>query len=236
MLEIIQAARDSLKPGLIDMPLYDKEIMEGLAQYGVTSQEGYHDLRLAEINSLERGIKHTFLGCNTWKNAVSKLTCKGWDENKVVHWFTTPIRDKPFPVKGASSELRIGITGGARFCKLGNHRLAAGKVWMMHNRPQNPTFRDVHYYYYPVEPTAVGLLNRGTSEKCKVSFSKNEHGKYILVEEDGRWEIHEFRGEYLLMDSGKSQIGLSLKKRKLEFKEIPVPLIHDLLNDTWPNI
>lgn len=237
MLEAIRKSAKNLSSGIIDIPLYNKEIIEGLSETGVNAQEGFYDLRLLEINSLERNEEHSFFNCNTWKEAVEKLECKEWDEAKVINWFTTPIFDTPFPVEDSKSELRIGIVGGARFCKLGNHRLAAAKVWMLDNKPKQPTLQKVHYYYYPVEPTAIRLLRDGLQNDVHVSFGLDGTGlKHLFVQYKKKWELYQLRDGYELIKSGRCKLMGKLHSRNYTLELIPKPLIEVLLNDTWPNI
>jgi len=237
VLEIIRRSANNLPPGIIDIPLYSKEIIEGLIESSVNAKEDFYDLKLGEINSLERNKNHSFFNCKTWKEAVDKLECKDWDEVKIVNWFTTPIFDTPFPVEESKSELRIGIVGGARYCKLGNHRLAAAKVWMFDKRPKQPTLQKVHYYYYPVEPTAIRLLRDGLRKNVNVSFGFDDIGlKNLFVQYTKKWELYQLRNGYELIKSGRYKFTSKFQTQNCTLELIPKELIADLLNDTWPNI
>lgn len=235
MLEVIRSSAKKIPKGLIDIPLFDKEIIEGLKQIGVDASEGFYDLRLDKINSLERS--HTFSNCKTWKEAVDKLKCKNWDEKKIIKWFSTPIYDTLFPAEGSRSELRIGIVGGARFCKLGNHRLVAAKVWMLANKPNAPILKKVHHYYYPVEPTALPILSKGLKPSIEVSFDPGSRGqKYLYVKYEKKWELYQLRNGYELIKSGKYSFMSWFYKRKHTLKLVPPELIKELRADTWPDL
>lgn len=249
--EVHTAAKNALKGGVMDAEIYDADIIEAFSSQN-KSIERYLDIQICDLIALRP--RDFYDSGSSWRNAAQKLHCQGWDQfrDDIVHYFTSDLKDHPFPAPNSHQELRIGFTGGAIYCKLGNHRAVAAKAWLASNHGENALFKKAKCYYRNICPPLKELMMECISEGhiLKHAFvayknrSIREHGicNLILVERntsscdlyslDTRFDKLELieHSRYLIIRVTKSD--LRSKCLRLDFKVIPPRLMQIMLNDS----
>jgi len=168
--EIHAAAKGALVGGILDDEIYDSEIIEA---FGSTKQhrgERSLDLPISSIVALRPS--DFFRQGATWRSAAQGLHCEGWDRcrDSIVRYFTSNLEDSLFPAPYSYQELRIGFTGGAVYCKLGNHRTAAAKAWLASHYGEEAIFKQANCYYRPVKYSLKRLMEECIDEGSTLKF------------------------------------------------------------------
>jgi len=249
--EIHTAAKNALKGGLMDAEIYDADIIEA---FGSQKEciEHYLDLHISDLIALRP--RDFYDPGSSWRNAAQKLHCQGWDQfrDDIVRYFTSDLKDHSFPAPNSHQELRIGFTGGAIYCKLGNHRAVAAKAWLASNHGENALFKKAKCYYRNICPPLKELMreciNEGYILKHAFVAYKNrsirEWGvrNLILVERNvsscDLYSLDTIFDRLELIEPSKNIIirviksDLRSKCLRLDFKVIPHRLIQIMLNDS----
>ncbi|WP_404398531.1 hypothetical protein [Idiomarina loihiensis] len=199
--EIITSAQKAQRQGVLDEAIYNGDLIEQLAFSTKSSAEGYLDIPIRDIIALRE--RDFYQAGSSWRQAVVGLDCYGWDDvrDSIVDYFTSDLRDNAFPAPGSSGELRIGFVGGAAYCRLGNHRLAAAKAWLAYNCGEDAFLKKASCYYKPIFPEVENLMERCLVDGLTMKYaflSLDEGGKkydclrnanlrrFLCVEERGR--------------------------------------------------
>ncbi|EDL70732.1 MULTISPECIES: hypothetical protein [Vibrio harveyi group] len=252
--EINAAARGALDGGILDHVIYDSEIISAFGSSNKPSIQRDLDVPIKSLVAL--GPREFFEFGSSWREAVKGLHCDGWDDyyDEIVDYFTSALKDKSFPAPKSSQELRIGFTGGAIYCKLGNHRAVAAKAWLAYHQGEDAIFKLARCFYRPVKPVLRELMERCLTDGDKLKFfyydppknsrqdvfPKTENIYYLVLVEKGssESELYILDGEKLVMITPKtgffaafSKGDLYSKCRKLRFKDVPPPLMEMMLND-----
>jgi len=248
--EIHAAATDALNGGIMDEVIYDGDLLESLASRNGVIQE-YLDIPIRDLIALRQ--RDFYTTGSTWRDAALGLHCSGWEEfrEKIVHYFVSDLRDNPFPAPNSSQELRVGFTGGAIYCKLGNHRAVAAKAWLASKHNEDEVFRKAKCYFYsvsdPLKKLMTGCLKNGS--KLKHAYVPFEHEgirnegifDLIIVEnKSSACDLYSLDTETDCLDPifpSKNPIArllrndLRSKCLRLEFKTVPPRLIKLIIND-----
>ncbi|WP_447773297.1 hypothetical protein [Aeromonas veronii] len=254
--EINLAAREALKNGLLDNEVYDATVIEafGSGVYG-SSIEFYLDLPIKSIIALQPRDCFTF--GSSWRDAVQGLHCQGWSDHRdeIINYFTSEIKDHSFPTPDSHLELRVGITGGATYCKLGMHRMIAAKAWLAYNHGENATLKQVHCFYRPLIESVKKIMEECVDKGYSLKFYHNSTGNenerarskaigfdyLVLVEKN-----NSVRDLYMLDKYSETlepikhcknffkticRLDLRSKLLRLKFKEVPLALMKMMLDD-----
>ncbi|MFM1648542.1 hypothetical protein ACJ5N2_11655 [Aeromonas salmonicida] len=249
--EVHTAAKNALKGGVMDAEIYDADIIEAFGSQN-KSIERYLDLHIRDLIALRP--RDFYDPGSSWRNAAQKLHCQGWDQfrDEIVRYFTSDLKDHPFPAPNSHQEFRIGFTGGAIYCKLGNHRAVAAKAWLASNHGENAIFKKTKYYYRNICPPLKGLMRECINEgyilkHAFVAYENRlirEHDIYnlILVERNASscdlYSLDTRLDRLELIEPSKNPIlrvtrsDLRSKCLRLDFKIIPPKLIQIMLNDS----
>ena len=188
----------------------------------------------------------------TWRNAVKGLHCEGWDDCRtdIVRYFTSEIRDEFFPAPNAYLNLRIGFTGGAAFCKLGNHRAAAAKAWLAANYGEDAILKKVRCFYRPISPPLKPLLKKCITGSSTLKFAHVDdkqvylrdigiHKLILVTHKRSPQELYSLDTTEDRLDKihpskcfikRKLKFDLRSKCLRLDFTEVPANLIEIMLN------
>jgi len=180
--EIHTAAELAPQNGILDNEIYDADVIEAFASSSHKCIEVFLDVPISNLVALRP--RDFYIPGSTWRKAALGLHCEGWDQYRddIVEYFTSELKLKPFPAPKSESELRIGITGGAVYCKIGNHRAAASKAWLAHNQNELAILEKASCYYRPVNRSLKQLM-----EKCIEDGSKL---KYCHIKRDEDYIKH----------------------------------------------
>lgn len=156
--EIHTAAINTGQVGNLDQVIYDADMIEVLASKDCEPIQAYWDIPVESLIALRP--RDFYPQGSNWRKATLGLICNGWDKHRdeIVDYFTSPLGLKSFPAPNSELELRIGIIGGAYYCKLGQHRAAAAKAWLSYNRPTSAIFQHASCYYRPIRRSLKLLI------------------------------------------------------------------------------
>lgn len=174
--EIHAAAKKALNGGIMDEEIYDGDLLESLASRN-NSTSKYLDIPIRDLIALRQ--RDFYTSGSTWREAALGLHCNAWDgfRDKIVDYFLSDLKDNPFPAPDSYQELRIGFTGGAMYCKLGNHRAVAAKAWLARNHSEDAIFKKAKCYFYTVSQPLKELMVQSikSGSRLKHAFVSHEH-------------------------------------------------------------
>lgn len=250
--EINASANNALIGGIMDDTIYDAHIIEAFGSQLEDSIECYLDLPIGDLIALKP--RDFYSPGSSWRTAAKNLHCQGWDSvrDDIVRYFTSDLFDKSFPAPGSSLELRIGFTGGAIYCRLGNHRAVAAKAWLAGNHDEKAVFKKVKCYYQNIYPPLKQLINKCKKEGSTLKyafassectyFRKNDIADVIMVERSPSsfdiYNLNTRRHTMKIVKPSKSRIcrllRFDLRSRCscLNFQKVPTKLIEFMLDES----
>ncbi|MBI6703048.1 hypothetical protein [Pseudomonas viridiflava] len=156
--EVHCSAKQALKDGIMDAEIYDSELVEAFGSKTKHSIARFVDVPIKSVIALQPRV--FYAPESSWRDAVQGLSCDGWAtcRDKIVDYFTSDLKDNYFPPYDSKGELRIGFTGGAAYCLLGNHRMAAAKAWLAANYGEEAVLKKAKCYYYEISPPLKALM------------------------------------------------------------------------------
>lgn len=250
--EIYRSAQNAAAGGVLDAEIYDAEMIEAFASQAEPSIERYLDIPIGTLIALKP--RPFYPPGSSWRDAAQKLDCDGWDDcrDEIVDYFTSDLREKPFPAPGASLELRIGFAGGAAYCRLGNHRAAAAKAWLAGNYGENAILKQAKCYYCNIPPRLKSLMRKCLEKGYTLKYSHAPTGHYDLpkhfscnlvrVERGASqfdiYDLNTFKNSLTLIEPSKNvfsrlfRVDLRSKYSRRDFQEVPASLIKEILDDS----
>lgn len=203
--------------------------------------ECYIDVPVKSIVALGRGDFWDEGG--TWRDALHGLHGRGWDD-AIFRYFEGDLFEQSFPVPGNMTELRLACIGGACEVRNGNHRVVAGKAWLISRCGNHAIFRKAKTFYYPIHDRIKALLSRAYRNRLNVfigtpfvdSFSK----WYLYLSNDNVHELWGWSGDDFVLVKRfgwiKSRI-FDWKEAQLilghSWKPLPKKVLGHLLDDAW---
>ena len=178
--EIHTSAKKALKGGALDDEIYDGDIIEACASMSKESIESFLDVPIRSLIALRS--RKLYAPGDTWRKAALNLNCEGWAENRfeIIRYFLSDLKNNSFPVLSSDQELRIGFTGGAIYCKLGNHRIVAAKAWLANNYSEYSILKKAKCYYREICPPLKELMNKCLEEGSTMHYASVSHDfKYL---------------------------------------------------------
>lgn len=250
--EIHTSAEKALKGGIMDKEIYDADIIEAFASQRGQSIESYLDIPIENLIALRS--RDFYAPGSSWRKAALSLHCRGWDEFRadIVRYFTSDLLDKSFPPLDSHEELRIGFTGGAIYCKLGNHRAVAAKAWLAHNCSERAILKKAKCYYRKICPPLRELMNKCLAEGSTLKYAhvssdcgylrgRNICDVIMVKKRFLCFEIYNLNTEAETLElvvPGKNlifrllKLDLLLRCSRLKFKKIPTRLIEIMLDES----
>lgn len=250
--EIHSSAKKALKGGVLDDEIYDGDVIEACASMSKESIESFLDISIRSLIALRS--RELYAPGDTWRKAALNLKCEGWAENrsKIIRYFLSDLANNSFPVLSSQQELRIGFTGGAIYCKLGNHRIVAAKAWLANNYSEHSILKKAKCYYREICPPLKKLMNKCLEEGTTLHYASVPHDfkhlrKYNILDlikvKKSPWSndiyILDTQFDTLKLVPPSSNIIYRLLKLDLrskcsrpKFKVIPIKLIKIMLEKT----
>lgn len=251
---ILAAAASAPRGGALDQKIYSTEMIEACG--ASNSRRRFLDLHIRKLIALR--VRDFYPPGSSWREAVNGLTCDGWEENSdaIERYFTSDLEYNLFPAPGAKDELRIGFTGAAAYCKLGNHRVVAAKAWLAAIDEGSAILKQANCYYTPVNPVLKPLMEKCLNEEATlklvhipsdqespyVDLRNMDIYKLVLWEYGSSKKIYIFDSERELLKEvkpGWNPISRILERdlysicECLEFQEIPVELMKLMIDDSY---
>lgn len=147
---------------------------------------GYQNVNAADLIGRVRGDNQS--GYITWRDLA--LTIHG--NTKIYsgapfqntrwgfgffRYFNSSLKGKKFPSHNSIEELKFESFGKAIFCTIGNHRVVAGKVWLLSRRnrlknPLNSYFKNVNVTKQTINDQVKEVLNLAIRQNSTVSVGK----------------------------------------------------------------
>lgn len=106
----------------------------------------------------------------TWKEVLENIHGSGWTD-EIFDYFDSDLYEKDFPAPSSRHELRLICVGGACEVGNGNHRVVAGKNWLISQHGSNAFFRKTKVSYYSLSDEIKQLLTRALNERLRVRIS-----------------------------------------------------------------
>ena len=108
---------------------------------------------------------------STWKEVLEKIHGTGWTE-EIFEYFRSDLLENRFPAPSSLYELRLNCVGGACEVGNGNHRLVAGKNWLISQQGSNAVFLKVKVSYYSLNHEIKRLLTDSINKNIMVRISQ----------------------------------------------------------------
>jgi hypothetical protein len=110
---------------------------------------------------------------SSWRDSVKGLRCSGWEERKqkIIEYFESELRENEFPTPGSHGPLTIVYVGGFPFCKVGNHRLSASKVWLAGKHGEKAKLKKVKCVRHVIKHKILGVLKSSLEPGAKLKYS-----------------------------------------------------------------
>ncbi|HAS7010768.1 hypothetical protein [Vibrio parahaemolyticus] len=243
------------KSGMLDEEIIDAGLIAEFHS-GESGEECFLDIPVSKLISLDKWHRKFFDIGDNWRTAVigvevdswdkrderpkgKGLDCATWDANReeIINYFNSELRMQTFPDKDSTGELRMCIIGGVAYCLLGNHRAAAGKVWLCHQLGDKAVFKKVHCYRRKIYPKIRKLMkecdDNGATLKWLVHHDKRRFALVELNDEKTMYEFDRRCGKLEIVNPKKRFFSPDERSKLLllDFTEIPNKLIKSLLKD-----
>lgn len=251
VIEEIQEAAISAPPGILDRRVYlDTELMLCMLGNLIRAPEAYVDVPLKKIVALTRD--DLIKGDASWREAAARLCGRGWGE-KVFDYFEDEWREHSFPVPNSQYEFRLTVIGGVCVCSNGNHRLVAGKNWLINKYGNGAVIKKAKIpTRYSLHSGLLSFLEMCAESKHGLRLTLFDHDERIYLRINGKApqfivslnnsdeQFYAWDGDNLVRLDHEKFITKALHRlcRKPRFSTrtwhyIPHWLIVDLLDDDW---
>ena len=148
---------------------------------------------------------------DNWRQVLQKIHGKDWP-HEIFNYYLSDLAGKEFPAPEALGELKFSQYGSSIYeCTNGNHRVVAGKCWLLSKYPDNATFKNVNIICYPVYDELKPLISELVSSNtdCFVAHipadyrnSRNSKGEMIqcyFMPNDGSFKVYSWSGKTLTL-------------------------------------
>lgn len=108
----------------------------------------------------------------SWKNVLNHIHGTNWPE-EIFEYFSSDLSEKSYPAPYSRGELRLICVGGACEVGNGNHRLVAGKNWLISQEGSDAILKKVKVTYYSLNRDIQHFLRRAAEKNLAVRVSRS---------------------------------------------------------------
>lgn len=186
-IKLIHKLAKHSKNSALDEPVYLRnELGIHLLAYPGRFSQNYQDVNAEDLIGRVRADNQS--KNITWRNLA--LTIHGNTEIYpgapfqntpwgfgFFRYFNNSLKDKKFPFHNSMEELKFESYGKAIFCTIGNHRVVAGKVWLLSRRNRlkkslNAFFKNVNVIKQVINDELKEVLNSAIKQNSTLSVGK----------------------------------------------------------------
>lgn len=245
--QINYAAKNAPKGVIDDIVYHENEL--GFTEFLQLekTKKYYADVPLKHIVAL--GRDDFWEKGNSWRDAVDGLRGENWPIS-VFDYFEAELREIPFPAPNSRFELRLGAAGGLFNCGNGNHRLVAGKAWLLNKYNEDAKLKKVKISHRPLFDEAKNLFQSLVDLGGDIQFSHVRYPETEYEKVDGK-SVHCYirsqhvpntiyawvRNSVIQVDTKKSLLQRMLSNpawyESREWITVEARLVKLLLDDDW---
>lgn len=241
-IQTIKQAADACRhPELERIVWLDNEIgLYSLAD-AASHCDCFLDVPLRSIVAL--GRKDFWKTGDTWTQALAGVEGTGWP-SEIFGYFGSELRDREFPAPGSRRELRLQCVGGACQVGNGNHRLVAGKNWLISQKGGDARLLKAKVSYCRLPAAVKELLARAVRGGFEIRVSVPRFGTskacHVLICRDWRYELWAWDGEDLTLERRHKALAMLtwwFERATPDFtknwKPLPRNVAEAMIDDDW---